>query len=74
MTVPVLDRGFDVSFTLAERIALLSQADFSKLDCYLTPDIKTSVYDTRAHHQCLFDWLLNQWKVRLVLDLAHICP
>ncbi len=59
----VLDRGLDFSFTLAERIVMFAQADFSKLDCYLPPDIKTSVYDTRTHHQCLFDWLLSQWKV-----------
>lgn len=60
----VLDQGLDVSFTLTERIALFARADFSKLDCYLPPDIKSSVYDIRTHHKCLFDWLLSQWRVR----------
>ncbi|KAF9449815.1 hypothetical protein P691DRAFT_666666 [Macrolepiota fuliginosa MF-IS2] len=54
-------RGFGASLTLNDQISLLARADFSKLDCYLHPDIKTSVYDTHKHNT-LFDWLIDQWR------------
>jgi hypothetical protein len=58
------ERKFMRSFPLAKRVELLEEVDFSKLDCYLHPDVKTSVHVARSHHQSLFEWLLAGLKVR----------
>lgn len=58
------ERKFSSSFTLAKRLNLLEEVDFSKLDCYLHPDVKTSVHHTRAHSKNLFEWLVHKLKVR----------
>lgn len=57
------ERKFMKSFSLAKRVELMEEVDFSKLDCYLPPDVKTSVHPTRSHNQSLFEWLLNGLKV-----------
>jgi len=41
--------------------SLLLKADFSKLDCYLDPSVKTS--KTRVSHLNMFEWLIEESKV-----------
>lgn len=59
----VEDSKFLKSFPLAKRAELLEEVDFSKLDCYVHPDVKTSVHATRSRHQSLFEWLSVKLKV-----------
>ncbi|XP_006463254.1 hypothetical protein AGABI2DRAFT_120078 [Agaricus bisporus var. bisporus H97] len=58
----VEDSKFLKSFPLAKRAELLEEVDFSKLDCYVHPDVKTSVHAIRSRHQSLFEWLSIKLK------------
>jgi hypothetical protein len=49
--------------SMSQCVSLLAEADFSKLDNYSPPTMKTSVHKIRGHHPSLFEWLLDKWKV-----------
>ncbi|KXN86519.1 hypothetical protein AN958_09991 [Leucoagaricus sp. SymC.cos] len=40
--------------------SVLAQVDFSKLDCYTHPTVKTSVHKIRPRHPNLFEWLIEK--------------
>lgn len=44
--------------------SLLAEADFSKLDCYLNPSVKTTVHKARRNHPVFFEWLIEKWKAK----------